>query len=135
MADQMEEIFVKLNNVIKQHQQQIKSLADKVEKLTGIGGGGSATIEDYQIGKTYKRNTLVVDPNTETVYRVISEYTSIDIDTDKSEKHLKLVGYESQFVTFNHNPTQEEIDVLPEDTLVAIYSASDDPYTPILNTD
>lgn len=132
----MEEIFIKLNNVIKQQQQQIKSLADKVEKLEGIGGGGgSASIEDYQTGKLYKRNVLVVDADTETVYRVLDEYVSESLETDKASRHLKLVGFESQIVTFNHLPTQEEIDVLPEDTLVAIYSSTDDPYQPVLSTD
>lgn len=131
MASQMEEIFIKFNNVIKQQQQQIKSLADKIEKLEGIGGGGgSASIEDYQTGKLYKRNVLVVDTATETVYRVLGEYTSVSVKEDCEEGHLMLVGFESQIVTFSHKPTQKEINALPDDVLVAIYSPSDAPYLP-----
>ncbi len=33
-------------------------------------------------------------------------------------------------VTFNHNPTEEEIGALPDDSLVAVYSPTDTPYIP-----
>jgi hypothetical protein len=70
------------------------------------------------------------------MYRVIpDQYTSVSLAFDKEHGDLKLVGYESQFVTFNHQPTQAEIDTLPEDTLVAIYSPQDDPYSPALSSD
>ena len=137
MAD-METIFMELNRVISDQQKQIKQLADHVQELdlhSGGGGGGSASIEDYEVDKTYKRNTLLVDPETETVYRVIDEYTSVSVTADCAAGHLKLVGYESQIVTFNHQPSQSEIDTLPEDTLVAIYSSTDAPYNPILEND
>ena len=126
-----EQIFQNLVDVIAAQQVLIHEIAQKLEQITpGGGGGGTASIEDYESGKTYKRNMLIVDPDTETVYRVISEYESIDIQTDCQNGYLKLVGFESQFVTFSHNPTQEEINNIPEDSLVAIYSPTDTPYTP-----
>lgn len=127
--------FDRLYEIIKKQQQIINRIADKLEQLESIGGGGSASIEDYMPGVDYKRNVLIVDTNTETVYRVIEDYKSVDIETDHSKGYIKLVGYESQFITFNHEPTQAEIDALPEDAVVAIYSTTDSPYTPILTTD
>ena len=97
----------------------------------------ATSLEDYVGGKFYKRNTLVVDSLTETVYRTLPRegFTSTTLQNDLEHRRLKLVGYESQFVTFNHQPTQAEIDTLPEDTLVAIYSPQDDPYSPALSSD
>ena len=79
----------------------------------------------------------MVDSLTETVYRTIPNegFTSTTLEEDRAAGRLKLVGYESQFVTFNHQPTQGEIDALPEDVLVAIYSPQDDPYSPTLSSD
>lgn len=128
-------IFERLESTLGRTEAIVKSIADHLQKIDSIGGGGSASIEDYVAGKNYKRNVLVVDTNTETVYRVIKDYVSVDVDSDHENGYIKLVGFESQIVTFNHLPTQEEIDVLPEDTLVAIYSPTDDPYTPVLSTD
>ena len=127
----MDPIFEGLINVIKEQQNLIQSIAENVEKLDGLGGGGSASIEDYVSGKKYTRNMLVVDKNTETVYRVIpDEYISTDVESDASNNYLKLVGFESQIVAFSHEPTQKEIDALPDDVLVTIYSPADTPYTP-----
>ena len=131
----MEDIFVSLNNVIKRQQEIINSIATKVEQLELSGGAGNATVEDYQSGKTYQRNVLLVDPNTETMYRVIEEYTSVTVTDDCAAGKLKLIGYESQVVTFAHPPTQDEISVLPEDTLVAVYDPTVDPYEPALSGD
>ena len=47
--------FNRLNDVIKQQQKLISSIATKLEQLESIGGG-SASIEDYQSNKKYKRN-------------------------------------------------------------------------------
>lgn len=133
---EMEDIFVRLNNIIQEQQQIIKSIADNLEQIKSIGGGGgSASIEDYESNKTYQRNVLVVDTETETVYRVIREYTSITVDTDKRNGNLKLVGYEGQVIPIDGLPTQQQIDVIPEDSLVALYSSTDDPFTPILSDD
>lgn len=132
-----ESIFQELMSVISRQQALINALANKLEQLEiGAGGGaGNASIEDYESGKLYQRNVLVVDPETETVYRVLHEYESVTVEIDRAERHLKLVGYESQFVTFNHEPSQAEIDTLPEDVLVATYSTTDDPYTPVISGD
>lgn len=128
-------IFEKLFTAIRAQHQLLKNIADKLEQLEvgggGGGGGGNATISDYESGKRYKRNTLVVDPVTETVYRVLpSEYTSVTVDSDKQHGYLKLVGFESEIVTFDHNPTQAEIDALPDDSVVVVYSPTDVPYVP-----
>lgn len=133
----MDPIFLQLNQIIETQARIIKQLADHIEQLENIGGGGSASIEDYESGKVYKRNTLVVDRNTETVYRAKCdvEYTSVTIEADRQAGNLKLVGFESSIVTFDHPPFQDEVDALPEDTLVAVYSPSDNPYQAIVRTD
>lgn len=127
-------VFEKLLTAIKAQHQLLKNIADKLEQLEvggGGGGSGNATISDYESGKRYKRNTLVVDPATETVYRVLpSQYTSTTVDDDKRNGYLKLVGFESDIVTFDHNPSQAEIDALPDDSVVVIYSPTDVPYIP-----
>ena len=126
----MERIFLLLNQGMSRLANIVKILADDIVQLESIGGGGSASIEDYVSNKTYKRNTLLVDTNTETVYRVCceTEYTSVTVDDDRRAGNLKLVGFESAIVTLDHSPTQAEVDALPQDTLVAIYSTSTPPY-------
>ena len=128
-------VFEKLFAVIQSQQRLIKNIADKLQQLEvgggGGGGGGNATISDYEAGKRYKRNTLVVDPATETVYRVLpQQYTSNTVVDDKANGYLKLVGFESDIVTFDHDPSQAEIDALPDDSVVVVYSPTDVPYIP-----
>lgn len=125
----MEPIFLRMYDIIHKQQLLIEEIADKLEQLE-LTGGGSASIEDYMSGRDYTRNTLVVDTNTETVYRVLRPYTSVTVEDDTEAGHLKLVGFESQVVTFSHNPTQAEIEALPDDSLVAVYSPTDTPYIP-----
>ena len=129
----MELVFEQLIQVIQAQQQKINAIATALENITSIGGGGgggTASIEDYESGKLYKRNMLIVDPNTETVYRALTEYTSVTVNDDIENGNLKLVGYESQVITFSHDPSQSEIDNLPNDALVAVYSPTDTPYQP-----
>ena len=130
-------IFEILEKTMLKQEAIIKSLTEKLEHLEigkGKGGGGggstSATIEDYVSGKKYVRNTLIVDTDTETVYRVLSEYISDTVEKDCTNGYLKLVGFESQVITLGHEPTQKEIDSLPDNALVAIYSTTDTPYKP-----
>lgn len=121
------EIFTRLIDAVTANSNKLKEIADKLEQLEIGAGGGSASIEEYAEGKKYNRNTLVV--YNETVYRVLpTEYTSVDFDTDYRAGQLKLVGFESGIVTYGQEPTQEQVDALPEDTLVAIYNSTDDPY-------
>lgn len=121
------EIITRLINAVTANSNKLKEIADKLDKLEIGAGGGSASIEEYAEGKKYNRNTLVV--YNETVYRVLpTEYTSVDFDTDYRAGQLKLVGFESGIVTYGQEPTQEQVDALPEDTLVAIYNSTDDPY-------
>lgn len=128
----MEDVFQNLLNTIQAQQALIAQIANHLDQITSIGGGGSASIEDYESGKLYKRNMLIVDPQTETVYRVLREYTSVSINDDLAlvPAALKIVGAESQVVTFPHNPSQAEIDNLSDDVLVAVYSSTDAPYVP-----
>lgn len=126
-------ILSNLYSAITANATKMNEIAAKLEQLElGAGGDGNATIEDYATGKKYKRNTLVV--YNETVYRVLSEYVSVDFETDyhgdgtPGSVKLKLVGFESGIVTYGDVPSQEEVNNLPEDTLVAIYSSTDDPY-------
>lgn len=125
-------IFERLIRVIASQATLLRAIAEKLEQLEiGGGGSGNASITDYEMGKKYKRNTLVVDPGSETVNRVLpSEYTSETVEDDKRNGYLKLVGFESEIVTFNHNPTQREIDALPDDAFVVVYSPTDAPYVP-----
>lgn len=125
-------IFQKLLAIIRAQNTLLKNIATKLEQLEiGGGGSGNASITDYEPGKTYKRNTLVVDPATETVYRVLpSQYVSITVEDDKEHGDLKLVGFESDIVTFDHNPSQGEIEALPDDSVVVVYSPTDVPYIP-----
>ena len=126
-------MFQDLVNVIVQQQALITQIAEHLSQIESIGGGGggTASIEDYASGQLYKRNMLVVDTSTETVYRVLpSEYTSVSVEDDTDNGYLKLVGFESQIVTFNHKPTQDEINALPDDVVVAVYSSNDSPYQP-----
>lgn len=126
-----DKIFQDLLEQFQRQQQLLESIAEKIQEMDGIGGGGSATILDYESGKYYKRNTLLVDTDTEIVYRAITGYTSDTVANDCANGNLKLVGFESQVVTFDHNPTQQEVNVVPDDTLVAIYSRTDTPYNPM----
>lgn len=128
----MDDLFKRLVDAIKEQKDITARLASKIEQIESIGGGGggTASIEDYEAGKLYKRNMLVVDPNTETVYRALTEYVSVSVETDVANGYLKLVGYESQVITFSHEPTSQEISTLPDDALVAVYSPGDTPYTP-----
>ena len=127
----MANIFERLIRVIASQAVLLRAIADKLEQLELGGGSGNASITDYEMGKKYKRNTLVVDPGSETVYRVLpSEYTSETVEDDKRNGYLKLVGFESQIIAFNGDPTQAQLNVIPDDTLVAIYSAADTPYQP-----
>jgi len=133
--EQSDVIFTKLYETITRQAELIESISNKLQQIESIGGGGgggtgNATISDYQTGQNYVRNTLVVDTDTETVYRVLEEYTSVSVEQDCANGKLKLVGYEGQFVAFNHNPTQMEINQLPDDALVAIYNSTTTPYHP-----
>lgn len=126
-----EDVFDRLSTLIHEQRELIVALNAKLQELEISGGGsGNASIADYESGIRYTRNALVVDTATETVYRVIREYTSISVETDCQNGNLKIVGYESQFLAFNGDPTQAQLNVIPDDTLVAIYSASDTPYQP-----
>lgn len=132
-------IFDRLLEIVTATNARLKRIEDAVQNIQGGGGGGggNATIEDYTPGKFYPRNTLVVDPLTETVYRTLPRegYTSTTLANDIANERIKLVGYESQIINFDHNPTQEEINTLPSDATVVVYSPQDDPYTPALSSD
>lgn len=128
------EIFTNLKNAIIANSNKLDAIATKLKQLElgGGGGTGNASIEDYQENKAYTRNTLLV--YNETVYRVLTDYVSRTFDLDyhgdgtPGSVKLKLVGFESGIVTYGDVPTQEEVNALPEDTLVAIYNSADDPY-------
>lgn len=128
-------IFERLIRVIASQAALLRAIAEKLEQLEiGGGGSGNASISDYESGKSYKRNALLVDPATETVYRVLpQEYISETVETDKTNGYLKLVGFESEIVTFDHNPSQSEIEALPDDAVVVVYSRTDTPYIPDSN--
>ena len=129
---ELPKIFTDLQEQIEANTLKLANITEKLKQLELGGGSGNASIEDYQSGKRYKRNALLV--YNETVYRVLTEYTSVDFNTDYNGDgnpgsfKLKLVGFESSIVTYGEEPTQEQVNNLPQDTLVAIYSPTDEPY-------
>ena len=125
-----DDIFERLSTIISEQRELIVALNAKLQELELGGGSGNASIADYESGQHYIRNALLVDTSTETVYRAIREYTSVSVETDCANGNLKLVGFESQIIAFNGDPTQAQLNVIPDDTLVAIYSAADTPYQP-----
>lgn len=126
-----EQSFQELLDIVAEQQRLLAAIATNLSKIESIGGGGSASIEDYESGKQYKRNMLVVDTDTETVYRVlVAQYVSDTIENDKAAGLIKIVGFENSIRTFNHDPSQDEINALPEETIVAVYSSNDTPYIP-----
>ena len=96
----------------------------------------SGGFQPYETDQEYVQYQTVVDPETMVAYMVIAEqYTSVDIRTDCQAGNLKLIGFDSQIVPFDHPPTAEEINALPENALVVEYDPDDTPYTGILSND
>lgn len=130
----MDSIFARLLTAISEQNRLLESIATKFEQYEGGGGGGggNASIADYAENRLYKRNTLLVDANNETVYRVIpTEYLSVNLNADIAAGNLKLVGFENQVImTMDHELSQEEINDIPDNATVIIYNPADTPYTP-----
>ena len=131
----MDSIFARLLTAISEQNRLLESIATKFEQYNGSGGGGgggNASIADYAENRLYKRNTLLVDSNNETVYRVIpTEYLSVNLNADIAAGNLKLVGFENQVImTMDHELSQEEIDNIPDNATVIVYNPADTPYTP-----
>ena len=130
----MDPIFTRLLNAITEQNRLLQSIATKFEQYEGGGGGGggNASIADYAENRLYKRNTLLVDANNETVYRVLpTEYLSVNLNADIAAGNLKLVGFENQVIlTRDHELSQEEINDIPDNATVIIYNPADTPYTP-----
>lgn len=132
----MDSIFARLLTAITEQNRLLESIATKFEQYEGSGGGGggggNASIADYAENRLYKRNTLLVDANNETVYRVIpTEYLSVNLNADIAAGNLKLVGFENQVImTMDHELSQEEIDTIPDNATVIVYNPADTPYTP-----
>jgi len=123
-------IFKRLCEVVNTQQKIIESITKKLSMIESIGGGGSAIVEDYISGKEYERNTIVVDTETEDTYRVINKYTSMDIDTDRTNGNIIVLSVGSQIIRFNHNPTKEEVANVPKGSYVIVYNPQDPPYSP-----
>lgn len=125
-------IFARLLTAITEQNRLLESIASKFEQYEGSGGSGNASIADYAENQVYKRNTLLVDSNNETVYRVIpTEYVSVNLNADIAAGNLKLVGFENQVImTMDHELSQEEINNIPDNATVIVYNPADTPYTP-----
>ena len=62
MATVPDSVFDGLLEVIQQQKIMLQKIAEDLEAIESIGGGGgTASIEDYESGKNYKRNVLLVD--------------------------------------------------------------------------
>lgn len=136
------ELFDALIELCTRQARIIESIAHKVERID-IGGGGGGTgngFEVYESGKEYKKYQALIDPNTDTPYLVVpyggaATYVSVTVEDDCAAGNLKLLGFDSQIVTFNHPPTEPEVDRLPEKAVVVEYNDMDTPYRGILTSD
>lgn len=146
MADNMnniEECFARLINLVDQQRQIIHRLTEALMQITPGSGGGGGTgtgFEVYESGKEYKRYQALIDPNTDIAYLVVpynggTKYTSVTVQQDCADGNLKLLGYDSQIVTFDHSPSPTEVNTLPENVTVVEYNPSDTPYSNILTND
>lgn len=146
MADNnnLDQVFLDLIDIIDQQKIIIGNMADYIEQIKSIGGGGGGGtgngFEVYESGKLYKKYQALIDPATDTPYLVVpagglTEYISISVKQDCEDGNLKLLGFDAQIVPFDHTPSPEEIDVIPEKTTVIEYNPADTPYTGMLNND
>lgn len=134
MADQLEDIFMRFIKSYENMKIEMDRLKEHIQQLElGGGGGGNAVVADYVPGTTYHHNNLVVDTATDDLYLVIcdTEYVAIDIGTDRADSNIRLINNGiGNFVLFDHDPTNAEIQQLDENEVVVVYSASDDPFVP-----
>lgn len=134
-------VFAQLINLINTQREIIHELADYLDQLEiggggGGGGGGSSAFQPYRSGAVYKKYDTVVDPDTMISYiTTVTSFTASNIQSDVDAGKLKLVGYDSQIITFDHPPTAEEINTLPENAIVVEFDPEDTPYTGILSDD
>lgn len=141
-TNNIEECFRRLIDLVDQQRQIIHRLTEDLMELKhGSGGGGTGNgFEVYESGKEYKRYQALIDPNTDIAYLVVpynggTSYTSVTVQQDCADGNLKLLGYDSQIVTFDHSPTPTEVNALPENVTVVEYNPSDTPYSNILTND
>lgn len=133
-------LFNALISVVHDQRLLIEALWAKLQELE-IGGGGSGNgFQVYESGKLYKRYQALIDPNTDTAYLVVpygggTEYISVTVQEDCASGNLKLLGFDSQIVTFDHPPRTAEVEVLPENVVVVEYNPADTPYTGMLQND
>lgn len=142
MATDYDQVFKDLIDIIHEQREIIHEMAEYLVQIKSIGGGGGTGngFQIYEANHLYKRYQALIDPNTDTAYLVVpagglDEYTSVSVKTDCQNGNLKLLGYESQIVTFDHAPQREEVEVLPENVVVVEYNPSDTPYTGIVTND
>ena len=146
MADnnQMEAVFANLIRIVFEQRDIIKGIATELNRIKAVGGGGGGGtgngFQVYESDKVYKKYQALIDPDTDTPYLVVpagglTEYTSISVQQDCADGNLKLLGFDSQIVPFDHTPTPTEISRIPENTVVVEYNPMDTPYMNILNND
>ena len=69
--DPAKTLFDTLINVINQQAILMAQMAEKINQIESIGGGGSGNgFTVYESGKVYKRYQAVIDPETDTAYLV-----------------------------------------------------------------
>lgn len=102
MADQWKEMCDSLLAELEANRALIASIAEKIQVIEpGSGGGGNASLSDYESGVPYKRNNVVVDTETETCYRVLIDYTSDTVQNDCEASYVVLLTEPDNF-----DPTQ-----------------------------
>ena len=132
----MEQVFVDLLNALEAQKALIDALNVKIQQLEigGGGGSGNAVIADYAPATEYKHNALVHDTNNHNLYLVVCPvaYVSVDVETDRQNGNLKLINSDvmGNLLVLDHDPTREEIQEIDENSVVVVYSPSDDPFVP-----
>ena len=105
-------------------------------EVPGGGGGATEPIPAYETNTEYTRYQTVVDSNTDITYLVTpvngaETYISQNITTDVETGNLKPTS-DSRIVIYDHTPTQQELNALPENVLVVVYDPNDTPYSGII---
>jgi hypothetical protein len=113
--------------------------ADGFRSVTVDVAGAGGQIPVYESRKLYRKYETVVDGNTDITYLVTpatgDTYESQDIATDVADGNLKPTS-DCRIVIYDHTPTQQELNALPENVLIVVYDPNDTPYTGIiLNND
>lgn len=108
---------------------------DGFRTVTVDTSGESGVLPVYETGMEYMRYQTLVDGDSDITYIVTpiegDSYVSKDVATDVDEGNLKPTS-DCRIVIYDHAPTQQELNSLPENVLVVVYNPNDTPYSGIV---